>query len=200
MAWCSFYAASERAKNRVKKARNENWKLINNDMKHPLEHFFTPTGKVVVIFNLIETSLIRLAGGICLPEYKAVTALMAEASFSRKLDALKCIGDEKIKNLTLHAKLTELLKHLQAVEDVRNRISHTLFLGSPESQMWKLKWGAKRKTGNKPILESTSLKEIEQAGEQVNGAFSELCEFTQTLQEHGVLRIQLVQGNGQKKC
>jgi len=96
--------------------------------------------------------------------------------------------------------LTELLKHLQAVEVVRNRISHTLFLGSPESQMWKLKWGAKRKTGNKPILEYTSLEEIEQAGEQVYGAFSELCEFTQTLQKLGILKIELVQGTGRERC
>ena len=169
-------------------------------MKHPLEHFFAPTGKVVVIFNQIEASLIMLAGGFCLPEYNAVTALMAEASFSRKLDALKCIGDEKIKDLALHTKLIELLKHLQVAEDVRNRISHTLFPGSPESQMWKLKWGGKRKTGNTPTFKDTSLKEIEEAGEQVYAAFSKLCEFTQTLQKLGVLKIQIVQAAEREKC
>jgi hypothetical protein len=162
-------------------------------MKHSCEHFFAPIGKIVFIFNQIETSLIFLAGGICLPEHHAVTALMAEASFSRKLDALKCIGDDKIKDAALLSKLTELIKQLQAAEDIRNRISHTTFTGSPESQLWKIKWGGKRKTGNTANLQYTSLEEIEKAGEQVSTTFNKLCEFMRTLQECSILKVRFVQ-------
>ena len=68
----------------------------------------------MVLFSQIETTLIVLAGGMCLPEFDAVSALMAEASFDRKLAALKCIGDEKLMDAALHMKLTNLLKRLQA--------------------------------------------------------------------------------------
>ena len=164
-------------------------------MNQPLEHYFAPIGKVVLLFNQLETTLVMFAGGLCLPEINAVTALMSEASFSRKLDALKCIADEKLRDPALHLKFVELLKQLQAAEDIRNRISHTLYLGSPQSEMWKLKWSGKRKTGNSAVLHFASPKEIEEAGEQVYAAFSSLCEFTRTLQEQGILKIQLVKAS-----
>ena len=161
-------------------------------MKHPLYDFFSPIGKVVVVFNEIDTSLIILAGGMCLPEFHAVTGMMAEASFGRKLDALKCICDEKLKDATLHDELILLLKQLQEAEDIRNRVCHTFWTGSSGGQMMKLKWSGKRKTGNQPNLRITKLQEVEEAGERIQKVFADLVKFMGRLQKLGVLKIKFV--------
>jgi hypothetical protein len=162
-------------------------------MSHPLDHFFAPVGKVVVLFNQIETTLIIFAGGMCLPEFGAVSALLAEASFGRKLDGLKCIGDEKIRDPALHGKLVEVLKRLQAAEDIRNRVAHTLWAGAAGGQLMKLKWNAKRKTGNLPGLGITTLEEIEKMAQEVQAAFGELVDLMRSLQKAGILKIKFVQ-------
>src|SRR4030095_14884062 len=79
-------------------------------MSHPLNHFFEPVGKVIVVFNQIEVMLTIFAAGMCLAEYHAVSALMAEASFKRKLDGLKCIADQKVTDPVLKAKFEQLLE------------------------------------------------------------------------------------------
>jgi hypothetical protein len=162
-------------------------------MSHPLDYFFTPVGKVIVVFGEIEHTLIFLAGAMCLSEFGAVSALMAEASFGRKLDALKCIGDEKLKDATLHTKLTDVLKRLQGAEDIRNRAAHTLWMGTAGSKLMKQKWSAKRKSGNQPGLRNTTLQEIEDMGQEVQAVFGELVALVRSLQDAGVLKIKFVQ-------
>jgi hypothetical protein len=162
-------------------------------MSHPLDHFFRPVGKVVVLFSQIETTLIILATGMCIREFNAVSALMAEASFQRKLDALKCIGDEKLRDPALHAKLAELLKRLQSAEDIRNRVAHTLWAGSKDAQLMTLKWSAKRKKGNLPGLKHTTLQEIDQMGEEIQATFHDLVDLMRLLQNAGILKINFVQ-------
>jgi len=159
---------------------------------HPLEHFFAPVGKVVVLFSQLESTLIILVGGMCLPEFGAVSALMAEASFGRKLDALKCIGDEKVRDPALQGKLEELLKRLQTAEDIRNRVAHTLWTGPAGGQLMKLKWNAKRKTGNQPGLRNTTLEELDTMAQEVQRVFGALVDFMRSLQKAGILKIQLV--------
>lgn len=162
-------------------------------MSHPLNHFFGPVGRVVVLFNQIDITLTLLAGGMCISEFGAVSALMAEASFSRKLDALRCIGDTKITDASLVKRLQEVLKKLQAAEDTRNRIVHTSWSGSPSGQLMKLKWSAKRKTGNLPGLRNATLKEIEEAGDEIRSAFADLVAFVRILQRSGIVKIKFVE-------
>ena len=66
-------------------------------MNNSLDQFYAPVGKVVVLFNHIEVTLIMLAQGMCVSEFAVVSALMAEASFSRKLDA---VMDPKIRTVS----------------------------------------------------------------------------------------------------
>ncbi len=162
-------------------------------MSHSLDHFFGPVGRVIVLFNQIDITLTILAGGMCISEFGAISALMAEASFSRKLDAIKCIGDTKLTEPDLIAQLQELLKKLQAAEDTRNRIVHTNWAGSPTGQLMKLKWSGKRKTGNLPELRNTTLQEIEEAGDQIQRAFTQLVAFVRVLQQRSIMNIKFVQ-------
>ena len=162
-------------------------------MNNSLDQFYAPVGKVIVLFNHIEISLIMLAQGMCISEFPVVSALMAEASFGRKLDALKCMADVKLKNNPLMSEFNELLKKLQAAEEIRNRISHTVWMKSADDKYMKMKWSAKRKTGNDPGLGSASICDIEEAGKQIQETSGELMAFMQNLQRSGVLKIKYVQ-------
>src|SRR6266850_895376 len=121
----------------------------------PRENFFTPIGRVVAVFNEIETALVILAGGMCLSEFNAVTALMAEASFRRKVDGIQCICDWKIQDQEKLEELDNVLKRLLGVEVVRNQVCHTFWSGTSAGNLMKMKWTAKRKQGNRPNLRIT---------------------------------------------
>jgi hypothetical protein len=157
---------------------------------HQLQPFFEPVGKLIVLFNHLDHLLLFVTMGLCQTEYGAVGALMAEASFGRKIDAFKCVSDYKVSDPIMKNRIEKFLKVLQRVEDERNRVAHTVWLRNDES-MFSLKWVARRKTGSKPGLQSTTLDPILKAISSVQSALSELAAISEEFKKKGVPQFNL---------
>ncbi|MCE0497762.1 MAG: hypothetical protein LV481_07440 [Methylacidiphilales bacterium] len=164
---------------------------------HPAQAFFEPVGKVVVLFNHLELILSIVTSGLCSSEFGAVMALMVEAAFKKKIDALTCVCEEKVLDKALKLRISALVRLLQKAEDCRNQIAHTVWMKSGDD-VFGMKWSAKRSTGNDPRLRSGTMESIHKAVTAIESATTELVAISLCFNQMGLSRVSLSGKPGSK--
>ena len=156
-----------------------------------MTEIYPSVGKVVVRFSMLESIVLFSVAALIGGNPEITFALLSEASFSKRLDALKSLAPLLIHDSALIDELEKLIKRLAESEAKRNTVVHTTWAQGPNGLM-SLKPTAKRKHGVNSNLRSASIEEIDAIGNHVSESITEYKQFLLKLQERKIVHFDLV--------
>jgi hypothetical protein len=156
------------------------------------QHFYEPIGELVIMFSNLEHMVSMTILALMEGNPSVNMCLVAEMSFSKRVDALSSIAPFYIKDDALLKELAEIIKHVGESEAHRNTMIHSGWSYSTNTgELSRVKTTAKRKKGLDFGFQPASVDEVKAATNHIKTSLRQMVIYTKKLQAQSILRLRI---------
>jgi hypothetical protein len=155
-------------------------------MPHNLKDpYLTKIGDVVVSFALLELHLQTLATSLINEHQRVGQIICAELSLKNLRALISSLYLDRHGKDDHYDNVKDILSRVGGIEDIRNGIVHSIWAGSGEDHIHRIKMTAKQKNGLKFNFEKVSLDDLQNVINDINSVSIDINKLHSLLLDEG---------------